>query len=345
MCYFLKKKPVLIAVIYAAVCCGIFAAGARDSEPQKAVGTEKEIKPHVIRAAVLNGPSGIGLSYLFEFKPAAFGCDVQMEVDASPDVMLPKLLKGELDIGILPPNAAAKVYNTTGAVVMGAVVGNGMLHLLAKNSDVPSLAALRGKTVYTAGQGATPEYVFRYLLAKSGIAENGGADGVSIDFSLPPAEIAAALAAGKISYALLPEPFATVAQMKSSDVKRALDIQKVFAELSGSEEDTAEYPMTLVVVRKEFAERYAQTVRLFLQSCAQSVALTNGNPSEAALLAEKHSLGLKAAVAEKSIPNAAFVYKDAGAARADVEKLLSVFLDFAPESIGGKLPDDAFYFK
>ena len=40
------------------------------------------------------------------------------------------MLKGEVDIGILPPNAAAKVYNKNkGAIVMGAIVGEGMLSI------------------------------------------------------------------------------------------------------------------------------------------------------------------------------------------------------------------------
>jgi NitT/TauT family transport system substrate-binding protein len=37
------------------------------------------------------------------------------------------------------------------------------------------------------------------------------------------------------------------------------------------------------------------------------------------------------------------VFTPAPAARKSVEKLLGVFLDLAPASIGGKLPDGGFY--
>ena len=72
---------------------------------------------------------------------------------------------------------------------------------------------------------------------------------------------------------------------------------------------------------------------------------SNANPLEAGKLVEKHTLGLKAAIVAKSVPYANFTYASAAEARPQVENLLNVFLTFAPESIGGKLPDSGFYFK
>ena len=72
---------------------------------------------------------------------------------------------------------------------------------------------------------------------------------------------------------------------------------------------------------------------------------TEQNPKDAATLVEKHTLGLKAAIAEKAIPNCAFSYVPAQQARPLIEELLKVFLNYAPESVGGKLPDDKFYFE
>ena len=72
---------------------------------------------------------------------------------------------------------------------------------------------------------------------------------------------------------------------------------------------------------------------------------TEQNPKDAAALVEKHTLGLKAAIAEKAIPNCAFSYVPAKQARPLIEELLKVFLNYAPESVGGKLPDDKFYFE
>ena len=126
--------------------------------------------------AALNGPSGIGMAYLFENAPDLGTASSSFEVVAGADVLLPKLLKGEVDIGILPPNAAAKVYNANnGAIILGAIVGEGMLTVVSTDSSVKSLSDLKGKKLYVAGQGATPEYMIRYLAGKENISVNGGA--------------------------------------------------------------------------------------------------------------------------------------------------------------------------
>lgn len=293
----------------------------------------------VLHAAVLNGPSGIGLVHLFENKPAIDG-DFTLELCATPDVLLPKLLKGEIDIGILPPNVAAKVYNKNdGAIVIGAVTGKGMLNLITRDKSIKTVADLKGKKINCAGQGSTPEYVLRYILANNGIKEG---DGTELDFSIPNPELPAALLTKKVDYAFVPEPFATVAQTKDSSIFSAFDVQSAYAQASGNTEN---YPMTVVVIRKEFAKQYPVTTRMFLQSCAQSIGLVNSNPAEAGALVEKHNLGLKAPIVTKMIPKSNFTYVSAEEAKPEVEKFLSLFLNIAPESIGGKLPDDDFYFK
>ena len=48
---------------------------------------------------------------------------------------------------------------------------------------------MKGKKLTVAGQGATPEYMIRYLAAKEGISLEGGAEGIELDFSIPNAEI------------------------------------------------------------------------------------------------------------------------------------------------------------
>lgn len=311
------------------------------SVSQSATQTQSE-KPSVLRAVALNGPSGIPMSYLFENHPDLNGVESTFETVASADVLLPKLLKGELDIGILPPNAAAKVYTkNNGAIVMGAVVGQGMLNLITKDTSIKSLQDLKGKTVSVAGQGATPEYVFRYILAQNGIAMDSGEDSVKLDFSIPSAELATALLSDKTLYAVVPEPFSTVATTKDSTVIRAINIQEEFNKLFSNIEN---FPMTVVVIRSEFASKYPETVRSFLASYKEAIEWANANPAECGQLVEKHTLGLKAAIATKAIPNAAFIYQSAADSRQSIEQLLNVFLSFSPESIGGSLPSDGFYF-
>jgi len=179
------------------------------------------------------------------------------------------------------------------------------------------------------------------LLAKSGLPANS----VTPDFSIPNQEIAAALVSNRISCALVPEPFATVAILNSGagpePVRRAIMIKDEW-KAAGFGPD---FPMTLCVIRKEYADKYPETVRKFLQAYKESIAWTVANPAEAGKLVESGGLGLKAPIAAKSIPSGNFTFIPAVEARDSIEKLLSVFVSYAPEAIGGKLPDDGFYFK
>ena len=76
---------------------------------------------------------------------------------------------------------------------------------------------------------------------------------------------------------------------------------------------------------------------------AASIAWVTAQPLEAGALVEKQELGLKAGIAAKAIPRSAYVFTAAPEARGAVEALLGVFLELAPASVGGKLPDDGFY--
>ncbi|MFI3257081.1 MAG: ABC transporter substrate-binding protein [Spirochaetales bacterium] len=302
-------------------------------------------KPSEIYISTLSGPSSIGIAYLFENSPQLDGTESIFNVVASPDVLLPQLLKDETDIGTLPINTAAKVFTANNeAIILGGIVGQGMMSIVSKDTSITSLEDLKGKTITVAGQGSTPEYLIRYLCKEHGIEIGRGEHQIDLDFSLPTQEIAPALLSGKIEYALVPEPFSTVAIMQDSakTVQRVLDLQSLYKETAQTDNN---YPVTAVVIRKEFAEQYPQTVRDFLEAYEYSLLWVNEKPQEAGIAVEKNGLGLNAAVTAQAIPNAALIWQSATDSKQSVEALLSLFLDFAPESIGSKLPHERFYFE
>ena len=345
------NRVCLVSAVLMLMAMVVFAGGKKEAGdvPSSEVPSAGN---RTINVAALNGPSGIPMAYLFENKPQVSGADFQFQVVAGADVLLPKLLKGEIDVGILPPNVAAKVFTkNNGALVVAAVMGQGMLNLITKDETIVSLADLQGKTVTVAGQGATPEYMFRYLLKSNGItiAEDGAApdaNSVALDFSVPAAEIAAALLSGKIQYAVVPEPFSTVATTKDASVRRAINLQKEYAALNEAVgKEWENYPMTVLVARKSLAETSPEILRGLLASAKNAVDWTVAHPSEAGTLVQSHTLGLQAPIASKVIPNGAYVFVPATEARPQLEELFSIFLDFAPEAIGGALPSDDFYFE
>lgn len=282
-----------------------------------------------IRVSALYGPSSVSMAPLFETYDKA-----EFDIASAADVLAARLIKNETDVGILPPNLAAKLYNTTGKVIMGAVVGEGMLSVVTTDQNIRTFEDLDGKTVSAAGSGATPEYIFRYLCDFFHVQTEA-------DFSIPTAELAAALASGKTKTILVPEPFATVACLNCKSARRVFTLQDCWNR-TGSNRDS--FPMTVVVFRTDWAKENPELAEDFLNAYKNAVSWVNKNPAETGLLTEKYSLGLKSSIVEQSVPYSNFVYKDALSALPEVEQLLSIFLSFAPEAVGKKLPDRGFYF-
>lgn len=315
----------------------VFAGGTKE----KKIVEKLESKASVIKVGALAGPSGVGMAYMFTNTEALDTTKIEYEVLASVDVLLPKLINGDLDIGILPPNVAAKLYNANpNSIVALATVGNSMLTLITKDPSITSLSDLKEKTVSVAGQGSTPDYVFQTLIKANRIAP----DSIILDYSIPTTEIAAALIGNKIKYALVPEPFATVAILNSqaeNPILRALSIKTLWNEQQFGQD----FPMTLCVARKEFATKYPEQLQKFLDAYKYSIEWTVANPKEAGPYVENSGFGLKSAIVTKAIPNSNYVFIPATEAKKDIEKLLETFLEFSPISIGNKLPDNGFYWK
>lgn len=293
--------------------------------------------PKAIVVGALKGPSGIGMVRLFEAAPAPADLSpVELVAVASADLMTAKIISGEYDAGVLPVNVAAKLYNAGMPLRLAAIVGNGMVSFLSAEASVSSLADLKGKSVNVAGQGATPDYLFRRLLKGAGLDP---AKDLSLDYSLPYPEAAVALASGKIAYAILPEPFATMAKAQNPKLKAILDLGALWTSQTGQKS----YPMTAFVVSSKLATERPQAVKAILDAYEASIRWAIEKPAEAGALVEKHELGLKAGIAAAAIPVSAYVFETASEARPSIEALLGVFLELAPASVGGKLPGDGFY--
>jgi len=213
-----------------------------------------------------------------------------------------------------------------------------MLSLLSSDAGVRGIADLRGKTVEVAAQGATPEFVFRKLLEYNGLTPERD---VALGYSMAPPEIAQSLIAGKVSIALLPEPFATMALTGKPDLISVADIQQEWGRAGGREN----FPMTLLVVDGDFADENPGAVKEILNAVKTSIEWVKSHPAEAGGLVEKHELGLRAPVVAAAIPKSNYVFIPAAEGRASIEALLSLFLSYAPASIGGVLPGDRFYLK
>jgi ABC-type nitrate/sulfonate/bicarbonate transport systems, periplasmic components len=300
-----------------------------------ALAASAEPKPIVV--AALKGPSGIGLVRLFDELPTMpDASEARVIAVPSADLMAAKLVSGEYDVGVLPVNVAAKLYTSGISIKLAAVIGEGMVSFLTNDPSISSLADLKGKKVNVAGQAATPDYLFKRLLKGAGLDP---AKDLELDYALSYPEAAAALAAGKISCAVLPEPFTTMALLAQPALRSPFDLGKLWTASTGQ----SSYPMTALVLSSKLTSERPQAAAAIMKACSDSISWVIANPAAAGALVEKTDLGLKAAVATKAIPKSAYAYVPARVARSSIEALLAVFMELAPASVGGRLPDDGFY--
>jgi NitT/TauT family transport system substrate-binding protein len=327
---------VFFAVLFAglAVPPPLGARAVRDSGDPRGPARQEELVIYGLR-----GPSGVGMIRLFEEPPVLPNTKVTVEALAQANLMAAKFIAGEAKIGILPPDTAAKIAASGGiGLQAAAVTGMGMLSLLSADGAVQRIEDLKGRSVEVAGQGATPDYVFRKILLSKGLRPDTD---VIFGYSLAYPEIAQALIAGRLSLAMLPEPFATMARAGNPALQPVGSIQDEWAGATG----TGNFPMTVLVVDAEWAGAHRPALAAVLERLKASIEWVVSNPSEAGALVEKHDLGLRAPVVAAAVPRSNYVYITAAEARPALESLYGAFLEFAPQSIGGTLPPDSFYWE
>lgn len=290
-----------------------------------------------VNVMVLNGTTGFGMAKLINDAAegkAALNYAFSVESDASN--ITAALANGTADIAALPTNAAAAMYNkTNGGVQLLALNTRGVLYVVVntETESIKSLADLAGKTVYVPAQN--PSFIFSYICQKNGL------DDVTIDNTYAqPADLRTALAAGDVSVAVLPEPMVTIALSANDKLAVALDLTKEWDEVSPA----GSLVQGCVVVRTEFAAEHPTEVAAFLEEYEKSVALLTEDADTASQLIESTGVFAKGAVAKKALPNCNVCFITGEDMKAAMSDFLDIMFSVAPNSVGGAVPGDDFYY-
>lgn len=299
--------------------------------------TKEEV---TVKIATLSGPTGMGMVKLMEDSEDDDSLNYEFTTYGAPDELSGKVIGGEVDIAALPTNMASVIYNKTeGDIKLAAINTLGVLYVIENGDEINSIEDLEGKDIGVSGKGATPDFVLDFLLRDKGLDPETD---LNIDFSMQHADLSAALAEGDVSIGLLPEPHVTSTLLKNDELRVALDLTEEWESVLGKD---SSLPMGCIVVSKEFAEKNGKDLDKFLEKYQESVNWVNQNTEEAGELIEKHGILPKAKLAEQAITKSNIVFISGDDAVKPVESFLEVLMDLNPASIGGKLPDEAFYYK
>ena len=324
-----KKLAVFLAALLVAT--GLTACGQKEEVSSEPAVTAK--------VATLKGPTSMGMVKMMADQKDAKEKNYEFTIGSSPDEIAPKFLKGEFDIVALPSNLASILYNKSqGKVQVLAINTLGILYLMENGDTVKSVGDLKGRTIYSSGKGAVPEYAFNYILKANGL--NPDTD-LRIEYKSEHTEVLAALLNDKSSLAVLPQPFATVASLKNKGLRPALDLTKEWDKASKNAKSTM--ITGVVVVNKDFAAKYPEKIKKFMADYKASIDYTNTNVDDAAKLIEENNI-VPAAVAKKAIPQCNITYIDGSDMKDQLSGYLQVLFEANPKSIGGKMPADDFYY-
>ncbi len=305
------------------------------SAPDSSIPDHTEPNKAEIRIVALKGPTAMGLTKMVD--EGNSGLDYKLEIKAAPDEIAPMVAKGDADIFCVPANLASVLCNKTEGKVKAIAINTlGVLYICERGETVKSVSDLKGKTIYSAGKGSTPEYALNFILENNGIDP---AKDVTIEWKSEHAECLEAMLKGENCVAMLPQPFVTTAQTKNDAVKVVLDLNKEWDALGVD----SSLITGVAIVRSEFAETMPGELNNFLKHYGQSVDFVNNNVDEAAALIEKYDI-VPAAVAKKAIPNCNIVCITGSEMKNKLSGYLKVLFDNDPKAVGGKLPDDSFYY-
>lgn len=304
-------------------------------------GSGKAEEKVTVKVAALKGATTLGLLPL-EDKAAngEAGENYEFSMMTAADELLPMMIKGELDIALLPSNVASILYQkTNGGVTVIDINTLGVLYMVSGDSSITGVEDLAGKIIYLTGKGTTPDYVLHYILRGNGMDADSDC---TLEYKSEATEVAALLAENPDAIGLLPQPFVTAACAQNDALSVILDMNAEWEKLQG--EDGSRLVTGVTVVRNEFLQEHENAVATFMEEHQASAQSMNSDVENGAKLAAASEIIAKEPIALKAIPKCNITYIDGADMKQALSGYLEVLYEQNPESIGGALPGDDFYY-
>lgn len=295
----------------------------------------------VIRVGGLKGPTTMGLVKLIDDDANGTAkSDYEFTMVTAADELTALVAGGKVDIALLPANVASVLYNKTqGNVAVIDINTLGVLYLVSGDTSITSIDQLKGKTVYLPGKGTTPDYSLRYVLSAAGLSE----DDVTLEFKSEATEVASVLAEDPNAVGLLPQPFVTAAMAQNDQLTMIMDLAQVWDSFQ-AEEGGSRLVTGVTIVNKKFLEENSDLVDTFLTEHEASIQFTETDMDAAAELIAAQGIVAKAPLAKKALPYCNVEFVAGEEMKEALSGYLNVLFEQNPASVGGALPDDAFYY-
>lgn len=262
----MKIKKIISIAAAAACACAVFS-GCTKSKDDKTVNVA--FFPNITHAQAMVMQS----QNLFE---DALGEDYSVKwtsFNAGP-AEVEALKAEEIDIGYIGPIPAIGANVTTeGDVNIIAGATNGGQVLIARDdAGIKTVKDLENKTVAIPQLGNTQHLALLKLLTDNGLKAQDKGGTVNV-IAVENSEVESLFDQGEIDAALVPEPWGSVLESSENvSASVVLDYNEIWRE--------GDYPVAVVVVRKEFQEDHPEIVEKFLAAHKEATLYIQDNMSE-----------------------------------------------------------------
>ena len=301
-----------------------------------------------IVVAVPDGGPALGMSYLMKNYSTISKTKVTYKIVDGAAGIKSAVMSGEADVAIMPTNMAAILYNQGIEIQVVGTNSYGLLYMLS-NTVAPdnfTLDALKGQVLHTVGQGGTPEIVLKKVLEGAGVeyeeSDTAIAGKVAIKFHAEGTTIIGGLKQGNIHFAVLGEPAVSTALQKvGGNLAIVCDLQEKWKTAANTD---ASYPQTALVAKKSLIESDPYLIKLIAQytvDCAKALA-EDAAPYIAEL--KEREATVPDTFGAEGVARTNIKPAFGATAKADIEAYFNILKTFKAPLIGGKLPDDGFYY-
>ncbi|RLA75245.1 MAG: ABC transporter substrate-binding protein [Epsilonproteobacteria bacterium] len=271
---------------------------------------------------------------------------VEFRLWKNPDELRALTLKGRANFIAVPSNVGANLYNKGVDIKLLNISVWGILGMITRDKTLKTLADFEGKEIAMPFRADMPDILFEEIIKAQGMDPKKD---FKLKYMSSPFDAMQSLILRQVDHALLAEPAISIALRKTGsfplkliapDLYRSTDLQVEWGKTFKVE---AKVPQAGMAVLGDMGKN-KHIVQRFNEEYKKSLAWYKANPKKAGELVVKYIPMLDAVGVADSIK---YVQLDAIKAK-DAKKNLEFFFGMLkknnPKTIGGKLPDDKFYY-
>lgn len=207
--------------------------------------------------------------------------EMSYNLEKNSSALINSVLKGEVDIAIVPSNLAGVISEKKLNYSVLGTVGWGSFYILGYE-NLNSISDLKGKELAINGKNLTPDIVLKNILEKNSV------EGVEISYYPTPNEVAVMLLGKKTAYAALPEPVVSSLLAKDKNLKIIFSFNEEWKNLY---RDDLGYPQSTLIIKNSFLEKDREFVDEFLTKYRNSLEFLQENPRD--LRYEKENIDIQ----------------------------------------------------